>query len=260
MKLKYYIFIAIGIALVFAASFYIWGNIESLKNYTNNKTVSLPKNIMSSSSLENISLNQKIDHIINTTTSRGDGGAFDTLERVLRSYYYRSEWQPLTGKFKDIKNGEKITSIETKLLANGDILIKEGPELINYGSNSECGACTRIFLGIYHIRPSQNTVRVIFTYEDPDEEYDISEINTHDIFISDNWDFMNIFVKSGSGNADPEKKSWYFRKYCLIDSGISPEHDFEYKGCAGGANVPEPKPRSFIYDKNRILKDSILFN
>ncbi|MFA5997020.1 MAG: hypothetical protein WC791_00870 [Candidatus Paceibacterota bacterium] len=251
MPSKYIFRIGFGITLVIIVLLSVWG----LAKYTSSEYSQInsgPKTTASASTDKNLRTNKIADY------------PDEDLLPIFSSYYYYSHpWSQATGKFADIIDGKKIDGIETKNLNNGDILVKEGPELINYMSpTGECGSCNKIFLGIYQIRPSQNTVRTIFNYEDPDEGYDTDAPNPtsmQDIIVSSNWDSISIYKKSGSLSGW-ENPIWYFRKYCQVNNKDNQQGELGFRVCDSKSDVPEPQPRTFIYEEHLILTKTSLIN
>lgn len=125
----------------------------------------------------------------------------------------------------------------TKRLPEGELLIKNGPRVYNWGSNSQCGACPRTELAIYDLGKNGK----IFEALRLDATIDGTQILSQDFGLSADWARVTRFDQGM--NDDDKTDFWSSTTYCLaLDTEKYETSAHIYKPCGHRKNVQPPNP------------------
>jgi hypothetical protein len=125
-------------------------------------------------------------------------------------------------------------SLETRRLANGDVLVKFGPRVFNsYFGSGQCGGCPRVALSWYYLDRTAGTVTEAFAYSGI-AEFESSDV---DIAIAPDWSELTVF----EGRADPSTPDLLMKWTSVTSCFRAASHKFEE--CRRDARAVPPSPR-----------------
>ncbi len=137
---------------------------------------------------------------------------------------------------KTVRSEFPITnSVETKVLANGDVLVKQGPTIRTASllGTGTCGACPVVDFNFYYIDLKKGTIKRASHFE----LRDIYESGDFDYSLSLDWNKVTIFDGITSFD-DYATTTWGSDDYCFNDT------THLYEACGTQENIPEPSPRN----------------
>ncbi len=128
--------------------------------------------------------------------------------------------------------------VETRQLADGDWLVKEGPRAWwTYYGSGQCGACPRIGVRIYHVDTGTGVVTETLGFT----QLAGGGVSDVEIEVSEDWLEVTAFELVADWEKDPPETHWRATRYCFRDAaaGQRPRYDV----CGEEEPVPEPPKR-----------------
>jgi hypothetical protein len=125
----------------------------------------------------------------------------------------------------------------TRRLADGDLLVRTGPRVYNWGSQGQCGACPYTQLKIFDLRKDAK----LFGALGLGDQIDGSSLISQDFNMSPDWSEVTQYDKKTDGDGEPGP--WSSTTYCLaVDTKQYETSVHVYKPCGHKDNVQPPNP------------------
>jgi hypothetical protein len=125
--------------------------------------------------------------------------------------------------------------METRQLADGDWLVKEGPRVWwSYYGSGQCGACPRVGVRVHHVDTETGAVTETLAFT----QLAGSGVSDVEIEVSEDWLDVIAYELVADWEEDPPERHWKATRYCFRDAaeGQRPRYDV----CGVEEPVPEP--------------------
>jgi hypothetical protein len=128
--------------------------------------------------------------------------------------------------------------METRRLADGDWLVKEGPRVWwSYYGSGQCGACPRVGVRIHHVDAETGAVTETLGFT----QLAGSGVQDVEIEVSEDWREVIAYESITDWEEETPESHWRATRYCFRDAeaGQRPRYDV----CGEEEPVPEPPKR-----------------
>ena len=127
--------------------------------------------------------------------------------------------------------------VETRRLADGDWLVKEGPRAWwSYYGSGQCGACPRIGIRVYHVDSETNEVTEALGFLQL-----AGGVLDVELEVSEDWLEVTAYESVADRELEPPEIHWKATRYCFQDA--SADQPPRYEICGEEEPVPEPPRR-----------------